>query len=381
MNRPRLVYWNNIPTPYLEERFNAIARRGNLDFEAWFSARSNASRSWPVDEGAWEFKYHYLPDPIRGFRGHHVSLPTQLRHPPDLLVSLHAGPVFVVGSELARALGARTAFWIVKTSGSWVRRRGWKELLKRRLLPRADAILTAGSDGRDYAVQYGVDPDRIFILPHAVDVHHFSNGRRDRATSREATRRSLGLTGTTFVYVGRLWRLKGLDFLVDAFTTLQRRTTTEVSLLLVGDGIDEDRYRRLCAERGLRNAFFTGFVPKPRLPELYAAADAFVFPTLGDPWGLVVDEAMASSLPVLSTSAAGEIRDRVQDGVDGFIVPPADSPALADRMELLARDPQRRERMGRAAARKIAGHTPERWAVDFEDRAERILALPRMSRR
>jgi glycosyltransferase involved in cell wall biosynthesis len=381
MHRPRLVYWNNIPTPYLEERFNAIARRGNLDFEAWFSARSKATRSWPVDEGAWEFKHHYVPDLIGGFRGHQISLPTRLLHPPDLLVSLYAGPSFVAGAELARTLGARTAFWVVRTSGNWVRRRAWKELLKRRLLPRADAILTAGGDGSDYALKYGVDPERIFILPHAIDVHHFSSGRGGNGSSRDATRRSLRLAGTTFIYVGRLWRLKGLDYLVDAFAALRHRVAGELSLLLVGDGADEAHYRSLCRNRGLRNTVFTGFVPKQRLPELYAAADALVFPTLGDPWGLVIDEAMASSLPIVTTSAAGDVRDRVEDGVNGFIVPPADSAALLDRMRLLAQDPPLRERMGKISARKIAGHTPERWAKDFEDTVERILALPRGSRR
>ena len=80
--------------------------------------------------------------------------------------------------------------------------------------------------------------------------------------------------------------------------------------------------QRICAERGIRNVIFAGFFQKAELPRLYAAADVFVFPTLGDPYGLVVDEAMACSLPIISTSAAGEIRDRVESGVNGFVVPP-----------------------------------------------------------
>lgn len=99
-------------------------------------------------------------------------------------------------------------------------------------------------------------------------------------------------------------------------------------------------------------------------------------PTLGDPYGLVVDEGMACSLPVNSTSAAGEIGDRIEDGVNGYIVPPEHTAALLERMELLALDPDLRARMGETSARKIAGHTPERWAEDFELAVERILSMP-----
>lgn len=127
-----------------------------------------------------------------------------------------------------------------------------------------------------------------------------------------------------------------------------------------------DKFIRNTSIQGQWNAKGAGFRQKPEVPRLYAASDVFVFPTLGDPYGLVVDEAMACSLPVVSTSAAGEIRDRIEDGVNGYIVPPEDSSALADRMLGLAGDRALRERMGEESARKVSGHTPEKWAEDFE---------------
>jgi glycosyltransferase involved in cell wall biosynthesis len=75
---------------------------------------------------------------------------------------------------------------------------------------------------------------------------------------------------------------------------------------------------------------------------------------------MVIDETMACLMLVISTSTTGEIRDRIEDGTNGYIVAPQDSNALADRMLLLAADPQLRARMGAISAKEIAIHTPER---------------------
>ncbi len=135
--------------------------------------------------------------------------------------------------------------------------------------------------------------------------------------------------------------------------------------MLVGDGPEEEHLRRRCAEEGPRKRRLAGFQQKAQLPRYYAAADVFVFPTLGDTYGLVVDEAMACSLPVITHDAAGEIEDRVVNGENGYIVPPGNSAALLARMAELAGNGGLRERMGQASAERIEGHTPERWAKNL----------------
>lgn len=377
MKRPRVVYWNNIPSPYMVERFNAVVARDNLDFEAWFNARLEADRSWDVDEVSWAFRSRYLPSlPVAGRR---LSLPAPLLHEaaPDLLVSLYAGPSFLFGWNVAHLRGARTAFWTEVTFDRWLRRRRWKETLKRQIFPKVDGVITVAQDGYAFARRYNVPKARIFYAPHVIDVEHFRAGRLAAQPERDSIRAALGLRGLSFLYVGRLWWGKGLDYLIDAFAVLQRRVEAEISLLLVGDGPEEARLRARCQAEGVRNVVFAGFQQKPTLPRYYAAADVFVFPTLGDPYGLVVDEAMACSLPVIATTTTGEIGERIEDGVNGFIVPPENSAALLDRMERLLTDPERRWRMGSRSAEMIAGHTPERWAEDFERAVHGILALPR----
>ena len=374
MKRPRVVYWNNIPAPYMVDRFNAVAERGNLDFEAWFSARTEWDRSWVVDESSWSFPHRYLPT-VPGAAQLAVPVPL-VRETPNVLVSLYASPSYLLGSAFARLKGSRTAYWVEVTFDAWVERRRWKEGLKSTVLPRADGVLTAGEDGKRFALRYGVAEERIFPVPHTVDARSWAEASAVARQSRERIRAALGVQGVAFVYVGRLWSGKGLDHLLDAFAAIGRTRSVPVSLLLVGDGIDEGRLRARCRDEGIRNVVFTGFRGAEDLPRIYAAADVFVFPTLGDPFGMVVPEAMACGLPVVSTSAAGEIRDRVVDGVNGFIVPPGESTALRDRMGMLARDDDLRQRMGTAAAAHVAGQSSLVWAETFEDAIKKILAAP-----
>jgi glycosyltransferase involved in cell wall biosynthesis len=357
------------------ERFNALSERCNLDFEAWFNERREPDRSWEVDETTWKFSYRYLP--VLRFAGKSLRFPLPIleRKCPDVLVSLYAEPVFLLGWTIARLRGAKTMFRVVLTFDRWVKRSEWKESLKRHIVSRVDGIETLGADGRDFAMKYGASENKIFFTTHSIDVEHYTKGRKKALLERKEIRNFLGLRGITFSYVGRLWWVKGVNYLLDAFRELQRRINNEISLLIVGDGVDEASLKEKCHNEGIYNVVFAGFKQKSELPRYYAASDVFVFPTLGDAYGLVVDEAMACSLPVVSTSAAGEIRDRIEDGVNGYIVPPEDSNALFQAMKRLAGDQELRTRMGRISAEKIKGHTPKRWAEDFEKAIDKILSM------
>jgi glycosyltransferase involved in cell wall biosynthesis len=371
--RPSVVYWNNIPSPYMVERFNALSERDAFDFEAWFNDRIEPDRSWEVDEASWRFRYHYLPvTPVLGRKFHWPWLIIQ--HRPDVLVSLYSEPSFIVGWIIAKLFGVKTVFRVLKTFDSWIRRSRLKNAARRFMFRRADAIETPGNDGKEFAVSSGADPRKVHFATHTVNFDFLSARSAQARLDRQALRRRLALSGITFIYVGRLWRGKGVDYLLDAFEYVSKQSLEEVSLLLIGDGVEQGRLRRRCNDRSLRNVTFTGFKQKADLPSYYAVSDVFVFPTLGDPYGLVVDEAMACSLPIISTSAAGEIRERVEEGVNGYIVPPKDGGGLANRMLTLVRDPLLREEMGRRSQAKVKEHTAENWAKDFERIVESLLS-------
>lgn len=364
---PRVVYWNNVPAPYMVERFNAVADRGSLDFEAWFAYRDDPGRSWDIEERQWSFPYRYVAsaaDLLEALRA---------RRRPDVVVSLYAAPLFLAGWAAHSLQRVRTALWVEVTFSSWVRRTYLKERAKRLILPRADMILTAGRDGSDYACSYGVAEDRVRILPHAIDGRHFRTALDYSDGESQALRSELGLSGTVFLYVGRMWLKKGLLDLIDAFRLATTENGLEASLLLVGDGPDLPVLREHVAGLQLSSVRFLPFVQKPDLPRYYAAADVFVFPTLGDPYGLVVDEAMTAGLPVIATTATGEVHARIIDGQTGRIVHPANRSALADAMVAIGSDPGR---WSDRVRRTFVPRTPEDWASTFESIVSSMLARP-----
>jgi glycosyltransferase involved in cell wall biosynthesis len=380
--RTRVVYWHNMPTPYQVDRWNAVARRGNLDLEVWFCSKGGTDRSWKIEESAFDFAYRYLPTPflkLPGLAPHYYGLPPDLvtgRRRPDLLVSLYADPAFLAGWLVARTAGIRTAFRVLPTFDAWIRRAAPKERLKRFVFPRVDGFKVPGPEGAATAIRYGADPARIHVVSQSVDVARLDDARREWSPRREAVRSELGIQGCAFLFVGRLWRGKGVDHLLDAYARL-RDLPTATTLLLAGDGMDEERYRAYARERQLPNVRFLGFVQQDALPRILAASDVLVFPTLGDPYGLVVEEAMASGLPVITTEAAGDIHLRLPDGTAGFVVPPANTDALEQRMRTLALDPALRRAMAREALRLVASRNHDHYAADFESFVEAVLRSPR----
>jgi glycosyltransferase involved in cell wall biosynthesis len=302
-----------------------------------------------------------------------------LRRPrPDILISLYASPSFAVGSLLARAAGIRVGYWVEVTFDAWVPRGAAKERLKSWLFPRVHAVLTPGTDGKHFAERYGARPERIFEVPHVIDADRLIAAAQRAQHHREAIRREVGLQGCTFVYVGRLWAAgKGLSYLLKAFASVAHRSAEAVSLLLVGDGPDESRLKQQAVDLGIAHLVqFAGFASPDRLSRLLAGSDVFVFPTLGDPYGLVLDESMASRLPLISTSAVGELHLRIEPGRNGIIVAPADSESLADAMVILAADAALRDRMGSQSQAMIRGRNHAAWVDAFERAVWQMVEMP-----
>src|SRR5690606_20910096 len=118
------------------------------------------------------------------------------------------------------------------------------------------------------------------------------------------------------------------------------------------------------------NVFFEGFSQREELPFFYAVADVFVMPSLWEPWGLVLNEAMSCALPVIASSVAGATSDHVVDGVDGYSCEPANPEQLARKIESILTDDGTRRAMGQNSYKIIQNYTPEACAQGFYNAIE-----------
>jgi glycosyltransferase involved in cell wall biosynthesis len=373
--RPRLrvVYWTNQPSPYTVGRLNAVAKLDSIDLCVWFDEERQPDRSWSVDSDTWEFESRWVPT-VEAF-GRRFRLPIELLMSarPNLVVQLFDTPATALGALVSRAYADRVAFRVLPAYEAWGRDTILTRAAKRFLFRAVDAAKVPGGDGAARATRFGLARRRCIRVRQTIDVAHY---RRDGIgqIARDQLREQYGLQGTAFVYVGRLWKGKGIDYLLRAFAEL-RQVREDLSLLLVGDGVDADLYHSLVGDT--KGVAFAGFVQPDDLPRYYAACDVLVFPTLGDPHGLVVEEAMAAGLAVLSSDAAGDILERVEGRAAGVVVPRADHVALRDAMAAFANDPKRVAAIGRAnevAVRELE-HTA--YAKDFEAFAQQVMLWPR----
>lgn len=175
-----------------------------------------------------------------------------------------------------------------------------RTVYRRGVVRLTDAMNCSGQLCKEYTVEnLGMDPDRITLGHMSAD----TDGLQQAVDAippmeRTAHRDRLGLNGIVFLYVGRIDKRKGVEEILAAWKDA-RFAPGEASLLIVGDGPLRETLRAQVA--GLGTVHFAGRIPYDDLPIWYAAADAFVIATLEDNWSLVVPEAMACGLPVLSS--------------------------------------------------------------------------------
>jgi glycosyltransferase involved in cell wall biosynthesis len=236
-----------------------------------------------------------------------------------------------------------------------------KTLLMPLLFRLPSHFLPGGQNQKQYLLDYGVDERRIRIAQMTVDVARISrHAAQQDAEKRQGIRKRLGLAADAFVfvYVGRLEPHKGVPDLLAAFQRLAAGRPAQ--LAIVGDGSLQGLARE--AERDVPGVRTLGRLADEALLDAYSAADALVLPSLFEPWGLVVNEAMAAGLPVIASDRVGCAPDLVCAGETGLLFPAGDVDALRNAMQRLMNDHPLRERMRLNGRQLISGWTLENEA-------------------
>lgn len=214
-----------------------------------------------------------------------------------------------------------------------------------RLLRRMSAIIATSPNyvaSSPFLSQYR---DRCRVVPLPVDTASLVQVAGDKV---DAVRRQYG---KFVLFAGRLVYYKGLEHLIAAIDQLE-----DIRLVIVGKGRMEGNCRAQVERLGLTGRVsFLGKVPDEQLKALYHACQCFVLPSVArsEAFGMVLAEAMACGRPVISTELSTGTSYVNQDGETGFVVPPADPAALAEKIDLLVRDEDLQKEMGRKGRYRV----------------------------
>jgi glycosyltransferase involved in cell wall biosynthesis len=367
--KQRLVIITEIIAPYRIPLFNALAEQSTIDLHVIFLAETDATqRQWLVYKDEIHFAYEVLPAFRQRILGYNfllnLGMSKALKGACPQAILCGGYSYFATWMALGWARHKHVPFYLWSESNSHdLRSGGWvTESLKRIFFRRCNGFVVPGHSSRDYLLGYGVSDVTIFTAPNAVDNDLFAAGANAARATAEEKRRSLNLPSRYFLFVGRLTREKGVFDLFEAYRSLDPEVRPEVGLVFVGNGAARAELERLAIQVSPGTVRVVSFAQRDQLTIYYGLAEVFVFPTHSDPWGLVVNEAMACGLPILATNVAGCVADLVEEGKNGFVSAVRDIPALTKGMTTLAGSPRLREQMAAASLERIALFSASAWA-------------------
>ena len=239
----------------------------------------------------------------------------------------------------------------------------FKKIVKRIAFPllfkAMDAFLAVGSLSRQFFMYYGVPDEKIFLFPYAVDNDFFEKHVEGLRARKDEMKMGLGLPEdipTILSVLKFIDRERPLD-LLEAYKLLTKGMSA--ALVLVGDGPQNELIRKYIEENELEYVRLPGYVKYSELRDFYSIADVFVHPGIFECWGLSVNEAMASGLPIITSDLVGSSYDLIRNGENGYIYPAKDVEALAFYLESVISNLDLAKEMGRVS--KTIIHS---WSYD-----------------
>lgn len=352
----KVLFLTNIPSPYRVDFFNELGKYCDLTvvFEGEFATDRNSK--WK-GVSAENFKSLYL----KGIRtgSDKFLCPGVLKVLSEkwdkIVVGMYSTPTAMLAIEYMRV---KKIPFILNSDGGFIKPDNkLKHFIKHHFISAASAWLSTGEATTEYLVHYGADREKCFVYP-------FTSVRESEITEpilieeKNQLKSKLGITEKLCIMsVGQFIPRKGFDVLIEACADLPR----DIGVYIVGDEATQD-YIVLKEKYNLENLHFIGFKAKNELAKYYMTADIFVLPTREDIWGLVVNEAMAYGLPVITTDKCIAGLEMIEDGVNGRIVSVENKELLKGAILNLYNDNQKMASMSENGLKIIKEYTIEKMA-------------------
>ncbi|WP_158788373.1 glycosyltransferase family 4 protein [Granulicella sp. L46] len=402
--KARLAYLVSHPIQYQAPLLRRIALEPDIDltvlFGSDFSVRGYKDRGFGV-EVAWDTPLleGYRSEFLRPFRDTGEVSPTTpiSRGIFRRLQQSDGSPAFdalwVHGYASINSLQAILAanalgIPVLLRAESWLAdrvRTPWKLVLKKkffRMLGKGiAAVLPIGTVNAEYWTHYFGTSVPKFMMPYAVNNEYFAGLAAAAVPREQELRAELGLSAErpVILFASKLQQRKHADHLIEAYSRFiaDRTPDTRPYLVVVGDGEQRTQLEAQAQQLRLEDVRFAGFRNQSELPRFFQLADVFVLPSRHEPWGLIVNEAMASGCPVIVSTDVGCHADLITDGVEGCVFPVGDIGALTQALHRVFSSPQTAAKMGEAARRRISTWTYEE---DVHGLRRALAAVTRMTK-
>lgn len=322
--KKRILWLTNIPSPYRVDFFNELGKQCELTVLFEKGASDERDESWK------NFQANYFEAVF--LKGKNIGVAEAFC--PGVIKYLNHNYNHIVVTNFSDPTGmfaiavlrAKKIPYIIESDGGFAGSgQGVKEGIKRWLLSGANLYFSTAIEHDKYYLTYGAKSEEIIRYP-------FTSLHRDEILTKPVTgvekaalREKLGMTEEKIILsVGQFISRKGYDILFKALCRLD----SSIGCYIIG-GKPTDEYVQMIKKLNLINVHFIDFKLKNKLNEYYKAADLFVHPTREDIWGLVINEAMAQGLPIVTTERCVAGLELIKNDAIGQIVPVEDDEELA----------------------------------------------------
>jgi len=392
---------SNIPSPYQVDLLRAVHKDGRCRLDVRWMRKGNHEQDFQSNAACfpsavmkgwgpklWAGAFQFHPQAVRECRAGKMDVVVLSGQYTSL--TFLACAVSLAGMRKGRKRGPRVLYWL---EPPWPEtfRPAWSGRVSSRLacaafvrhsalrwlLRRADGLMAIGQRAVEAYCALGVPRERVWDVPYHIEVSRFR--QVDQAVVRQARAERGWEKACVFLFSGQLIPRKGVDLLLSAFSRVAGRRD-DVALLVLGDGPMRRGLEGMARKLGVGSKVkFEGHVRQADLPLKYAMADVFVFPTRYDGWGVVLNEACASGLPIIATEAAGAAAELVREGENGFVVKRDDEDAIAGKMLFFADRPDVMAGMRQASLAIAEEYSVKKGVERFVAACNKVLDLPLLS--
>ncbi len=252
----------------------------------------------------------------------------------------------------------------------------WKEKLKKIIIPRMDGYLCLGTKATEYIIKLGVKKEKILSTRNiGIANDKVSQLYQKGSLSRDSVKKQLNLTTYNFIYAGRFSPIKNLLMLVEAFAKATEKFDNQHlwGLILSGDGSEKEALLSLVSLKNIEGIIFLPACEWHEVPARYALADVAILPSLFEPFGFLVNEALVYGMPIIVSNRCGSASDLVQEGENGYTFDPTDKEELVEKMGMMMNNISEHKTMGEKGKKLVAHFHPDLICDDILKAFDTIL--------